>query len=75
MLLKLTIFVKGPEARVKKIQEGGNIAKEIDKWITDMSDFHKSKPPPTVNYRNTMPDIDHLMQVSFISGRKGTLNK
>ena len=28
-----------------------------------MSDLHRSKPPPTVNYRHTMPEIDRLMQV------------
>jgi intraflagellar transport protein 46 len=38
-------------ATVKKIKSGeGKNTKEIDKWIKDISDLHRSKPPPTVHY-------------------------
>lgn len=37
-------------------------SKTIDKWIIDISDLHRSKPPPMVKYTSQMPDIDSLMQ-------------
>ncbi len=43
--------------------EGGEKqSKVIEKWIKDISDLHRSKPPPTVHYTRPMPDIDQLMQ-------------
>ena len=53
----------GKAARVKKIISGEAGNKEVEKWIMDISDLHRTKPPPSVNYRNPMPDIDRLMQV------------
>ncbi len=52
-------------AHIKKLEGGSGEkqAKEIDKWIKDISDLHRSKPPPTVHYSKPMPDIDLLMQV------------
>ena len=41
-------------------------AKSIDKWIKDISDLHRSKPPPSVHYGKPMPDIDWLMQVDAV---------
>lgn len=49
-------------AVVKKIETGEKNAKAIDKWIKDISDLHRSKPPPSVHYSKAMPDIDTLMQ-------------
>eukprot|EP00095_Tigriopus_kingsejongensis_P009322 snap_masked-scaffold486_size158769-processed-gene-0.8 protein:Tk09322 transcript:snap_masked-scaffold486_size158769-processed-gene-0.8-mRNA-1 annotation:"intraflagellar transport protein 46 homolog" len=49
-------------AQVKKIESGEKNGKEIEKWIKDISDLHRSKPPPTVHYSRPMPDIDNLMQ-------------
>lgn len=49
-------------AQVKKIESGERNNKEIDKWIKDISDLHRTKPPPTVHYSKPMPDIDYLMQ-------------
>lgn len=37
-------------------------SKTIDKWINDVSDLHRAKPPPMVRYTNPMPDLDSLMQ-------------
>ena len=47
------------ELTVKKVK-GDQEA--IEKWIRDISDLHRSKPPPTVVYNRPMPDIDLLMQ-------------
>lgn len=49
-------------AQVKKIESGEKSSKDIEKWIKDISDLHRSKPPPTVHYSKPMPDIDFLMQ-------------
>jgi len=36
---------------VKKVENGeGKNSKDIEKWIKDISDLHRSKPPPTVHY-------------------------
>ena len=49
-------------ARIKKVKASeDNTA--VEKWIRDISDLHRSKPPPSVHYQKTMPDIDNLMQV------------
>ncbi len=38
-------------ATVKKVENGeGKNSKDIEKWIKDISDLHRSKPPPTVHY-------------------------
>ena len=43
----------GKEPRSKKVMQGGdtNVGKEIEQWIKDISDLHRSKPAPSVNYR------------------------
>ena len=46
--------------RVKRI--GGRDTGAMDKWIRDISDFHRTKPAPTIHYSKAMPDIDNLMQ-------------
>lgn len=51
------------QAVVKKVDSNTEkSAKSIDKWIKDISDLHRSKPPPSVHYSKPMPDIDTLMQ-------------
>ena len=50
------------QAMVKKLDNNEKSAKSIDKWIKDISDLHRSKPPPSVHYSKPMPDIDWLMQ-------------
>ena len=47
---------------VKTLEEADKNPKSIDKWIKDISELHRSKPPPTVHYSKAMPDIDSLMQ-------------
>ena len=52
---------------VKRVFGGGESGgKEVDKWIKDIRDLHRSKPNPSVQYSRTMPDIDPLMQVSML---------
>nr|CAD7404945.1 unnamed protein product [Timema cristinae] len=47
---------------IKKVESAEKNPKAIDRWIKDISDLHRSKPPPTVHYTRSMPDIDGLMQ-------------
>ncbi|PSN30857.1 Intraflagellar transport protein 46 [Blattella germanica] len=47
---------------VKKVESAEKNTKSIERWIKDISDLHRSKPPPTVHYSKQMPDIDSLMQ-------------
>lgn len=49
-------------AKVKKIEANEKNAKAVEKWVKDISDLHRSKPPPTLHYQKPMPDIDSLMQ-------------
>ena len=43
------------------------ISTQVAKWIRDISDLHRAKPPPSVNYRQPMPDVDRLMQVGILA--------
>lgn len=47
---------------VRSIEDSEKNPKAIDKWISSISELHRSKPPPTVHYQKNMPDIDTLMQ-------------
>ncbi|KAK9510073.1 hypothetical protein O3M35_004935 [Rhynocoris fuscipes] len=47
---------------VKKLHNAEKNPKAIEKWIQDISELHKSKPAPTMQYTRPMPDIDTLMQ-------------
>ena len=59
-------------ARIKKVKASeDNTA--VEKWIRDISDLHRSKPPPSVHYQKTMPDIDNLMQVWLELSKVGNL--
>ena len=49
--------------RIKRVKAGED-STAVEKWIRDISDLHRSKPPPSVHYQKTMPDIDGLMQVN-----------
>eukprot|EP00607_Mallomonas_marina_P009859 CAMPEP_0182419634 /NCGR_PEP_ID=MMETSP1167-20130531/4041_1 /TAXON_ID=2988 /ORGANISM="Mallomonas Sp, Strain CCMP3275" /LENGTH=460 /DNA_ID=CAMNT_0024594651 /DNA_START=128 /DNA_END=1510 /DNA_ORIENTATION=+ len=51
------------DVAVKSIDTSEKGTTAIEKWITSISDLHRSKPPPQVHYRNNMPDIDTLMDV------------
>ena len=48
---------------VRSIENASKNPTAIDKWIQNISDLHRSKPPPQVHYRRNMPDIDTLLDV------------
>nr|XP_006814223.1 PREDICTED: intraflagellar transport protein 46 homolog isoform X3 [Saccoglossus kowalevskii] len=48
--------------QVRSIEEADKHPKSVQSWIDSINDLHRSKPPPTVQYNKTMPDIDSLMQ-------------
>eukprot|EP01037_Dinobryon_pediforme_P018003 gene18003-18240_t len=60
-------------AKSKKLQNGDVVVRsienadrnpaKIEKWIQDIADLHRSKPPPQVHYKKNMPDIETLMDV------------
>lgn len=60
-------------AKSKKLQYGDVVVRSIEhadknpgkveKWIQDINDLHRSKPPPQVNYKQNMPDFDKLLDV------------
>ncbi|KAF4523866.1 hypothetical protein B566_EDAN010184 [Ephemera danica] len=63
--LQLRALTKQSSARlavVKRIEHAERNSRTVDKWIRDISDLHRSRPPPSVHYSKKMPDIDTLMQ-------------
>ena len=48
---------------VPSIENASQHPQKITTWITNMSELHKSNPPPNVIYTKAMPDIEQLMQV------------
>ncbi len=50
------------ETVVKQLDRADRNPKEIDHWIANISELHKSKPATSVHYSKPMPDIDTLMQ-------------
>lgn len=60
-------------AKTKKLQYGDVVVRsieyaeknpgKIERWIQDINELHRSKPPPQVNYKKNMPDMDKLMDV------------
>ena len=66
MELQLRSLSKRSSGRMSKVKKVVNIGgaednKVVEKWIKDIDDLHRSKPPPTVQYSKQMPDIDLLM--------------
>jgi intraflagellar transport protein 46 len=51
------------DVAVRSIEHADKNPSKIEKWIQDINDLHRTKPPPHVNYRRNMPDIDRLMEV------------
>lgn len=51
------------DVAVRSIENADKNPAKIEKWIQDINDLHRTKPPPHVNYRRNMPDIDRLMEV------------
>ncbi|KAK8390424.1 hypothetical protein O3P69_010245 [Scylla paramamosain] len=63
--LQLRALAKHTTAKsmsVKTVENAEKNGKVIEKWVRDISELHRSKPPPTVHYSKRMPDIDSLMQ-------------
>ncbi|CAM9768534.1 unnamed protein product [Ascophyllum nodosum] len=50
------------DVAVRSIENANKNPAEIDKWIQSINDLHRTKPPPQVNYKNNMPDIEVLME-------------
>ena len=51
------------DVAVRSIENAAKRPEEIEKWIRSIQDLHRSKPPPQVNYRRNMPDIDAIMEM------------
>ncbi|KAK6740678.1 hypothetical protein RB195_008872 [Necator americanus] len=47
---------------VKRLERADKSTHEIDKWIANIKELHRSRPPQTVLFRHPMPDIETLMQ-------------
>merc|ERR1711871_1693882 len=50
------------EAKVSSIEHADKEPDQIAKWIKDIDNLHRDKPPPEVNYSKPMPEIEALMQ-------------
>jgi intraflagellar transport protein 46 len=51
------------EVAVRSIDNAASNPREIQRWITSISELHRSKPPPQVHYKKSMPDVEALMDV------------
>ncbi|XP_058795015.1 intraflagellar transport protein 46 homolog isoform X2 [Phymastichus coffea] len=47
---------------VKRLEDASKHGRMIDKWIEDMGQLHRSKPPPAVQLTRKFPDLDTLLQ-------------
>jgi intraflagellar transport protein 46 len=48
---------------IRSIEYAEKYPNKIEKWIQDIKDLHRSKPPPQVIYKKSMPDIEQLMEI------------
>jgi intraflagellar transport protein 46 len=46
---------------VRSIESAEKNPTAVEKWIQNISDLHRSKPPPQVHYKKNMPDAEVLM--------------
>lgn len=51
------------DVAVRSIENADKNPSKVEKWIHDIKELHRSKPPPQVTYKKNMPDIDSLMEV------------
>jgi intraflagellar transport protein 46 len=51
---------------IKAVDNADKNPKQIQNWITQISDLHKEKMSSSVSYSKKMPDIESLMQVIII---------
>ncbi|VDL69252.1 unnamed protein product [Nippostrongylus brasiliensis] len=51
------------DAPVKQLERADKSSHEIDKWITDIKELHRTRPSQsTVQFRSPLPDVETLMQ-------------
>ncbi len=60
--LKKTLTVQPTAMSVKSVECAEKNHKEVTNWINNVTELHKGRPPPTVNYTKQMPDFDLLME-------------
>lgn len=51
------------DVSVRSIENAEKSPLAIEKWISNISELHRSKPPPQVHYHKNMPEIEGLMEV------------
>jgi len=51
------------EMAVACIENAEKDTGKISRWIENIEELHRNKPPPGVSYTDAMPDIESLMQV------------
>ena len=52
----------GQSIQVRSIEPAHKNPALVDQWLAKVSELHKSRPPPTVQYSKNMPDVETLMQ-------------
>eukprot|EP00826_Nyctotherus_ovalis_P058442 TRINITY_DN8030_c0_g2_i4.p2 TRINITY_DN8030_c0_g2~~TRINITY_DN8030_c0_g2_i4.p2 ORF type:complete len:157 (+),score=41.96 TRINITY_DN8030_c0_g2_i4:402-872(+) len=50
------------QVQIRSLEDAEKNPKQIQQWINNVNELHKTRPPPTVQYTKTMPDIELLMQ-------------
>ncbi len=50
------------QVQVRSLESAEQNPKQIQQWINNVNELHKSRPPPTVQFTKNMPDIESLMQ-------------
>jgi intraflagellar transport protein 46 len=51
------------DVAVRSIENAAKNPALVEKWIQNIRDLHRSKPPQQVHYKRNMPDPDALMDV------------
>lgn len=46
---------------MRSIEHADKNPAKIERWIQDIAELHRSKPPPQVNYKRNMPEMDALL--------------
>ena len=50
------------QVQIRSLEDAEKNPKQIQQWINNVNELHKTRPPPTVQFAKTMPDIELLMQ-------------
>ena len=62
-LRAMTKKVQYGDVVVRSIEDAAKNPAAIERWIQSIADLHRTKPPPQVYYKKSMPDMDALMDV------------